>query len=332
MEHGHAGHDHGHGHDHGRVHGRARRRQVGLHGGGGDGGDGGGHALARDGQRRLLFVMVFGAVVLVAELVAGLLANSLALLSDAVHMSTDVASLLLAYAAARIATWAPSAAKSYGWYRAEVVAAFLNALALWVVAGYFVLEAWERLRAPPDVNGPLVLVVGAVGLAANLVMAFVLHRGTGGGLNVRAAYAHVLSDALGSVAAVVAGAGVWLYDARWLDPATTLVISALIILWTFRLTRESLHVLLEGTPASVRPEDVRAAIAEVPGVRGVHDLHVWSLTTGVNNLSAHVMVEDPARGPALVKQIRERLLRDHDLAHVTIEIEAVDDPDCVRCD
>lgn len=275
--------------------------------------------------------MGFGLVILVAEVIGGLLANSLVLLSDAVHVSTDVAAIALAYAAARIAAKPATLSKSYGYYRAEVVAAFVNAIALWVIAGYFILEAWERLRAPPEVDGLIVVWMGGLGLAVNVLMAAILHRGTGHSLNVRTAYAHVLSDALGSVAAIVAGAGVLLYDATWLDPATTLLVSALIIVWTWRLTRDSLHILLEGTPASVKPAKVRETIQAVPGVRDVHDLHVWSLTTGVNNLSAHVKVADASDGPRLVRAIRERLLHDHDLAHVTIEIEGEDD-DCVSCD
>lgn len=283
-------------------------------------------------RRRLFLVMAFGLLVLIAEVVGGLLANSLVLLSDAVHMSTDIAAIMLAYAAAMIAARPATAAKSYGWYRAEVVAAFLNAIALWVLSAYFLYEAWQRIRAPPEVNGPIVIVIGGLGLVANIVMAAILHRGAGHNLNVRTAYAHVISDALGSVAAVAAGVGITFYGAAWLDPVTTFFVAALILVWTVRLTRDSLHILLEGTPATVRPRDVRATIESVEGVAGVHDLHVWSLTTGVNNLSAHVAVRDPTRGPPLVKQIRERLLAEHDLAHVTIEVEAEDDPDCVSCD
>lgn len=287
----------------------------------------GGHAASS--QRRLALVIAFGSVVLVAEVIGGFLANSLALWSDAVHMSTDVAAVALAYGAMRLAARPPSSAKSYGYYRAEVVAAFVNALVLWVIAGYFVFEAWRRLLAPPEVDGPIVLVVGAVSLAANLVMAALLHGAHAHSLNVRSAYLHVLSDALGSLAAVAVGLGVMLYGATWLDPAATLFISALVVVWTWRLTRETLHVLLEGTPVSVKPDEVKAAIEAVPGVVAVHDLHVWSLTTGVDNLSAHVRVQDPTQGPAIVRAIRERLHERYGLSHLTIEVEA--DDDCVGC-
>lgn len=314
VEHTHAGHAHGR--EDARLHARAHERRD---------------QMATD-QRRLLAVMIAGGCILVLEVIAGLYSNSLALLSDAAHMSTDVAALALAYAAIRIALRRPTSSKSYGYYRAETVAAFVNALALWVLTAYFLFEAWKRLRDPPEVNGVIVAVVGGVSLVANLGMAAVLHRGHEHSMNVRSAYIHVLSDALGSLAALVAGLGIWLYGARWLDPVTTVLISLLIVVWTWRLTSDSLHVLLEGTPARVKHDDVKATIERVPGVMAVHDLHVWSLTTGIDNLSAHVMVKDAAEGPAIVAIIRQKLVDDHHLSHVTIEVETPDSPNCIRCD
>lgn len=289
--------------------------------------DGHSHAFdprveAPGNRRRLLAVVAVGAVVLVAEVVGGLLANSLVLLSDAAHMSTDIAAVLLAYGAAVLATRPATDSKTYGYARAEIVAAFLNALALWGICAYFVWEALQRLRAPEPVNAGIVIVIGLVGLAANVAMAFMLHGGREQSLNVRSAYIHVLSDTLGSVAAVASGVGILFFDARWLDPAATLAIAALIVVWTWRLTRETLHILLEGTPHKLSAEAVRGTIQRVPGVVNVHDLHVWSITTGMENMSAHVVVEDAARGPDVVRAIRDRLKVDHSLRHVTIEIEA----------
>lgn len=308
MEHTHAGHAHAHS----PLHSRQEARRI--------------------DQRRLLIVMIFGAGILVLEVVAGFVANSLVLLSDAAHMSTDVAALALAYAAIRIAARPATSSKSYGYYRAETVAAFVNALALWLVTAYFLFEAWRRLRDPPEVDGLLVAVVGGLSLVANLAMAALLHRGHQESMNVRSAYVHVLSDALGSLAALVAGLGIYFYGARWLDPATTVLIALLIVVWTWRLTRDSLHILLEGTPARVKHDDVKASITEVPGVMAVHDLHVWSLTTGMDNLSAHVMVKDASEGPSIVAIIRQKLMDEHKLAHVTIEVETPDSPNCIRCD
>lgn len=323
----HAAHEHpGHG---------LRRRRVDPHGHGHAHGPGdehhhGGPVDMRANERRLLYVIVFGLFLLTAEIVAGLMANSLVLLSDAAHVSTDVAALALAYAAIRISARPATSSKSYGYYRAETVAAFVNALALWGISGYFLYEAYERLQSPPEVNGGIVAVVGGLSLLANLGMAAALHAGSKDSLNMRSAYAHVLSDALGSIAAVVAGLGILLYDARWLDPATTLLVAVLILVWTWRLTRDSLHILLEGTPATVKPEAVRDTIQGVPGVIAVHDLHVWSLTTGVDNMSAHVRVHDVSQGPTVVRAIRQQLVERYGLSHVTIEVEG-DDSECASC-
>lgn len=331
VDHGHAGHQHpGEGLRRRRIDPHAHSHGHGGHGHHDGAHDHGGPIDMRANERRLLFVIVFGLVLLAAEVVAGFLANSLVLLSDAAHVSTDVAALGLAYAAIRISARPPTSSKSYGYYRAETVAAFVNALALWGISGYFLFEAWERLRSPPAVDGGIVAIVGGLSLAANILMAVILHRGSQESLNMRSAYAHVLSDALGSVAAVVAGLGILWYDARWLDPATTVIVAVLILVWTWRLTRDSLHILLEGTPATVKPGDVKDTIVGVPGVIGVHDLHVWSLTTGVDNLSAHVRVHDVTEGPAVVRAIREQLVARYGLSHITIEIEG-DESTCIGC-
>lgn len=318
MAHAHGPGEHAHGHAHGHpyedAHVHAHDRSE----------------LAKLNRRRLLLVIAMGSVVMVGQLVGGLVANSLVLLSDAAHMSTDIASVVLAYGAAVLATRPATSSKSYGYARAEIVAAFLNALALWVVSAYFIYEAWQRLQAPPEVNGPIVVVVGGLSLVANITLAVILHRGSGQSINVRSAYVHILSDALGSAAAVVAGVGILLFDARWLDPATTLLIAVLILLWTWRLTRETLHILLEGTPHSMDTAALRTTITGVPGVLGVHDLHVWSITTGMENMSAHVIVDDPAQGPEVVRAIRDRIRHVHGLRHVTLEVEGAGS-DCESC-
>jgi cobalt-zinc-cadmium efflux system protein len=299
--------EHGHDHDEGHAHGPTAHAAE----------------LGRMNKRRLSIVLVFGIVVLAVEVVGGLLSNSLVLLSDAAH-------IVLAYAAAHLSMRAPTSSKSYGYARAEIVAAFLNAVVLWGLTLYFFYEAWTRLSDPPAVDAPIVIVVGVLSLGANAFLAIMLHRGSGHNLNVRSAYIHILSDALGSAAAIVAGVGILFFDARWLDPATTFFIGALILVWTWRLTRETLHILLEGTPAALSPDDVKDAITTVPGVEGVHDLHVWSITTGSDNLSAHVVVEDPTQGPQVVRAIRSRLRDQYALSHITIEVEGRDST-CEGC-
>jgi cobalt-zinc-cadmium efflux system protein len=316
VEHAHGDHRHERRHDH-RSH---THRAEGA----------GGAAAARQNQRRLLAALAFGLGILAVEVVGGVLANSLVLLGDAVHMSTDVAAVALSYFAARMSVRPPDERRSFGYARAEILASLLNAVLLWALSAWLVFEAVARIRNPPEVHGGIVIAVGLVSLAANVGLAAFLHRGSGHSLNVRSAYVHVLGDAVGSLAAVVAGVGIMLYDARWLDPATTFLVAALVVLWTFRLTRDALHVLLEGTPAHLSSEDVRGTIEEVPGVLAVHDLHVWSISTGVDNLSAHVKVADSTQGPSVVRAIRDKLRGEHGLDHVTIEIES-DDSDCEGC-
>ncbi len=284
--------------------------------------------MGRRSRRRLLVAIAIGLAVMAAEVIGGLVSGSLVILSDAAHVLTDVSALALASLAVAWAARPATTAKSYGFHRAEIVAAFVNALALWVLAGYFVYEAVRRLAAPPDVDGVVLTGVALAGLAANLVMAAILHRGAERSINLRSAYVHVMSDVLGSVAAVVTGVGIQIAGWTWLDPATTLLVSALIIVWTFNLTRQTLHILLEGTPERMDVRELRGDVLAVDGVTDVHDLHVWTLTTGVDTMSAHIRVADPARGPDVVKEVRRRIQPKYGLGHLTLEVEAPD----ARCD
>lgn len=302
----HVGHEPGeheaeHAHDHG--HGSSALRE-----------------LAVRNRRRLLLAAGLGACVVVLQVAGGLWSGSLLLLSDAAHMSTDLASILLAAWAVQIATRPATPEKSFGWHRSEIVAAFVNALGLWVVSAVFVVEAVRRLRAPPDVDGAIVLGVGIVSLGVNVGLAVLLARGSGRNLNVRSAYVHVLGDVLGSAGAILAGAAVLAFGWRWADPVLTLVVTAILVAWTWRLTRQTLHILLEGTPEDTDTAAIRRDVLSVPGVAGLHDLHVWSLTTGIHSMSAHVVVSDAARGPEVTRDVRAKL-RTHGLDHVTLEIE-----------
>lgn len=283
--------------------------------------------MARDNRRRLLVVVAIGTLIVGVLAFGGWTSGSLLLWSDAAHMSTDVAAVALAAYAVHVATRPATREKSFGWHRSEIVAAFLNALGLWVVSAFFVVEAVRRLRDPPEVRGGVVLVVGATTLVLNGILAWILARGRHENLNVRSAYVHVLSDVLGSAAALVGGALILLYGWTWADPVLTLVVTALIVAWTLRLTKSTLHILLEGTPEDTDTEAVRRDVLAVDGVRDVHDLHVWSLTTGVHSMSAHLVVADPAQGPDIARAVR-RVLADHGLDHITLEVE----PEGMRCE
>jgi len=272
-------------------------------------------------RRRLAVVLGLTSAFLAVEVAAGLLTGSLALLADAGHMLTDVAGLVLALAAMKFAERRPSPRRTYGYHRVEILAALTNALVLAAVAGYILAEAWERFRAPHPVAGVPVLAVATVGLLVNLVGAFLLRDGSRANLNVRGAYNEVLADALSSVG-VIAGAGVitatgW----YWVDPLVAVGIALFVVPRTWALLREAVHVLLEGTPPEVDIAALRAAMEGVPGVKAVHDLHVWTLTSGIHALSAHAVLQEGAAHGVVLGALRAQVTAGFPISHVTVQLE-----------
>jgi cobalt-zinc-cadmium efflux system protein len=254
------------------------------------------------------------------EVAAGLAADSLALLADAAHMGSDALALGLALGAAWLARRPATPEHSYGWRRAEVLAALANAVVLVVLGGWIVWEAIGRLSEPPGVTGGWVLAAGIAGLGVNLAAARVLH-GAGSGLNVRAAMLHVLADLGSSAGVVLAGLVVLATGWAYADPIAGLLIGVLVVGGTSGVLRETLGVLLEGAPAGMDVRDVGAAIRDLPGVVGVHDLHLWTITSGFPALSAHVLVAAGADCHA-IRQELEVLLRDRfDVTHTTLQVE-----------
>jgi cobalt-zinc-cadmium efflux system protein len=280
-------------------------------------------ARARDDRKRLAWVAGVGALVMATQIYFGLRANSLVLLADAGHYATDLGSVLLALLAAHWSLKAPTPAKTYGYARAEVLMAFVQALALWAVSAVFIWHAVHRLRDPPDVDGPIVLFVGAGTLAVNAALAYVLHSAPRQGINLRAAYLHILSDVLGSFAALVAGALVVVFGWHIADPLLTLFTTVLILVFTWRLTRQSLHILLEGTPGHVEASAIEDLVRGIQGVEDVHDLHVWTHTSGVDSLTVHV-VGDP--GSALANRVGTAVRQAFGIQHITVQVEARDAP------
>lgn len=281
--------------------------------------------MALTNRRRLLFVFASGTIVMLAEIIGGLVANSLVLLADAAHYATDLLAVLLAFFAISWAMKAATKAKTFGYHRAEVIAAFVNALGLWAISIYFVWEAVKRLQEPPEVGGAIVFAVGGLSLVANSFLAWVLHRGSGHNINLRAAYIHILSDVLGSAAALATGAAIYFKGWHVADPILTLFVTVLIVLFTWKLTKQTLHILLEGSPLHADPDKVASALMGVPSVRDVHDLHVWTLTSGVDSVSAHVILDSPPKDDRVSHEIHERLRRDFKINHVTVQVES---PDC----
>lgn len=274
----------------------------------------------RGAQRRLAWVLALTAAFMAVELVAGLLANSLALLADAGHMLTDVGALGLALFAAWVTRRPSTDRKTYGYLRMEILAALVNGAALFVLAGAIVWDAVRRFASPPAVQSEILFVVGTLGLIVNIVAARILHVGHTSSLNVRGAYLHVLGDLLGSIGAIVAGAVIYFTGWRPADPLVSIVIALLILIGAWRLVRESADVLLEATPRYIELGDVAREIVRIPGVAEVHDLHVWTLTSGVVAMSGHAVVADPVRNQAVLEAVQARMAR-FGIQHVTMQIE-----------
>jgi len=260
------------------------------------------------------------------EFAAGLWTGSLALVADAGHMLTDAGALALALFASWIAARPPTPAKTYGYYRAEILAALVNAVVLLAVAGVVLYEAWRRIVAPAPVLGVPMAMVAAVGLAVNVTGAWLLHRGAHESLNVRAAYLEVLSDALSSLAVLVAAAVVIITGLTVADPLASAAIALLIVPRTWGLLRQAVNVLLEGTPAHLELTEIEAAMTRVPGVRRVHDLHVWTLTSGREAMSAHVVVADVRESERLLEALHAVLHARFGIDHTTIQLETEPSP------
>ncbi len=276
-------------------------------------------------RRRLTLALAITAVVLVVELVGGWLAGSLALLADAAHMLADVAALGLALIAAWIAQRPATPQRSFGFMRLEILAALVNGAVLFAIAIGIGVEAWRRVRVPPAVNGALLLGVAAVGFIANLGAVSVLHRGHEHSLNQRGAYLHVLSDLMGSVGALIAGFVVLVFGWTLADPVISVLIGALVLGSAWRLVKESTDVLLEATPTHIALADVHDRIASVPGVDSVHDLHLWTVTSGMVAMSGHLVVKNPTDNQPVLEEVQDRM-RALGIAHVTVQVER--EPTC----
>jgi cobalt-zinc-cadmium efflux system protein len=281
----------------------------------------------RDHDRELGAVrtgLAVTALLCVIELVGGWLTNSLALMSDAAHLFTDVAALGLTLFALWIGTREASETKTFGYYRAEILAALVNGVALWVVVLFIVAEAWRRVQQPPEVAGRGMLALAVVGLVANVVVARGLREHSAHSLNLRGAYLHVLSDMLGSIGAVVAGVVIVATGWNAADALASALIAVLIMVGSWALVSEAVDVLMEAVPAHIDVDALRSSLERVPGTGEVHDLHVWSLTTGRYALSAHAVVtgdHDHAADDSILAAMATVCARDFHIDHVTIQLE-----------
>lgn len=268
--------------------------------------------------RQLTIALVLTGSFLVVEVIYGFLSGSLALLSDAGHMLTDVMALALSLFAIKVGQRAADGKRTFGYRRTEILAATVNAAALFAIGLYILFEAYGRLREPVEVQTTPMLIVATLGLIVNIISARVLVSGSEGSLNMKSAYLEVMGDLLGSVAVIIGALLIRFTGLTWIDP----VLGALIGLWvlprTWTLLKASVNVLLEGVPEGINLNGLRAELAALPGVTEVHDLHVWSVTSGMHMLTVHLVMPDPA--PALQTQV-EALAHRHGIEHVTVQIE-----------
>jgi cobalt-zinc-cadmium efflux system protein len=295
--HDHEGHEHGHEHHHGSEN-RAPS------------------AILRAIWITLVFMLI--------EAIGGYFANSLALISDAAHMLTDIGAMLLSLFALWVSRRPSNNKMTFGYHRAEILGALASGLAIWLIAGVLVYESILRLHSPPEVNGPIVIVVASIGLIANLLSMRMLHNAKHENMNVKAAYLHMASDALGSIGAIVAGLTLALTHWRPIDPIVTIFFSILMLLGSWNLVKEAVGVLMESTPAGIDLETVRSTLQALATVKEAHDLHIWTVSSGRLALSVHLIVESLDTGSdrkSVLTAATELLEEKFNIFHTTIQIE-----------
>jgi cobalt-zinc-cadmium efflux system protein len=292
--HSHSGHSHGHG-------------QAHSHGGG--------------SRSRLLWTLGLIVLYMVAEAVGGWLTHSLALLADAGHMLSDAAALGLSVFAMSMARRPRTSKQTYGYHRLEILAALANGATLVAISLLVIVEAVHRFGRPEPVDARGMIGIAAGGLVVNLLSLWILHAGKDENLNMRGAWLHVATDALGTVQAIVAGALIWGFGWQWADPVASVLISLLVVYSAWSLLREATGVLMEAAPAHIDVDEVHGALADLPGVLEVHDLHVWTITSGMESISAHVVVEDRRFDCEVLGEIRATLHERFGIHHITVQME-----------
>lgn len=282
------------------------------------------HALQRGADRPLRLVMALTAAYMVVEGIGGILTNSLALLSDAGHMVSDLAALLITFLALRVASLNAGPRHTYGYHRAEIFAALVNGIFLVIVALWIIYEAYQRFLTSKPVLGGAMALIAAGGLVVNIIGMLLLREASAHSLNVRGAFVHILGDLLGSVGALLA-AGLILWRGWYLaDAIISVIIAILIIFSSLKLLQEAVNVFMEGTPAHIDIRAVQQAMLETEGVRSIHDLHVWTIASGKDALSAHVVRGDGVSPKTLLQNLQRTLKERFGMSHLTIQIETDD--------
>lgn len=297
--HSHAGHDHSHG-PHGHHHFDPSGNKKGL-----------------------MIALIITVGIMFLEFFGGLITNSLALLSDSGHMLNDASSLALSLVAVWFATKPASPNKTYGFHRFEILAALLNGVTLFVVAGFIIVEAYGRFFEPPTVASGSMMLIACIGLLANVASAWSLMRkgDVKNNINLRSAYLHVLGDALGSVGAIIAGLVMMIFGWYIADPIISVLVALLILRGAWGIIKHTVHVLMEGTPITVNPSEVKAVLESIEGVINVHDLHVWTITSGLDSLSCHLLIKDQEDDQRILQQAIQLIAERFKIQHTTIQIE-----------
>ncbi|WP_412896657.1 cation diffusion facilitator family transporter [Bacillus sp. 1P02SD] len=299
-------HHHHHGHDHHGHHHHHHFDEV------------------REGNKKgLLIALMITTGIMLLEFFGGLITNSLALLSDSGHMLSDASSLFLSLVAFWFATRPASPKKTYGFYRFEILAALFNAVTLFVIAGFIVYEAFQRFFDPPSVASGTMMIIAGIGLLANLLSAWsLISKGdVKNNVNLRSAYLHVLGDALGSVGAIIAGVLMLLFEWYIADPIISVVVALLILKSAWGVLTTSIHILMEGTPITIDQKDVKATLEEIDGVIDVHDLHIWTITSGMDSLTCHILIKDDHDSQDILQQAIDKIRDKFKIEHTTIQIE-----------
>lgn len=276
---------------------------------------------AGQNERPLWIALLMTTAFLIAELVGGILSNSLALISDAAHMFTDSAALAISLTAIRIGKRPADTRRTFGYYRFEILAAAFNAILLFLVAMYILFEAYQRLANPPEVQSTAMLIIASLGLVVNLISMRLLSAGKDASLNVKGAYLEVWSDMLGSLGVLLAALVIGWTGWSWVDSAVAVGIGLWVLPRTWILLKDSLNVLLEGVPEGIGLSQVKATILGIPGVVSLHDLHVWAISSGKISLTVHVVHTPETIAESVLALIRERLARDFDITHITVQCE-----------
>jgi cobalt-zinc-cadmium efflux system protein len=280
------------------------------------------------GKKDLLIAMSITFIMMIAEIVGGLLSNSLALLSDAGHMLTDNLALLLSFFAMTFASRPATERKTFGFYRLEILAAFVNGIVLVVLSLSIIYQAYLRIVTPQPVQGMLMLIVAIIGLVANVIGALFLFKHSHSSLNIRGAYLHIVGDAFSSIGVVIGGLIIIFTGWYLIDPILSILISLVIIYGAWSLVTESVNILLESAPAHININAIAVDISQVKGVREAYHIHLWTITSGVYAMSAHVLIDDQlvSRSREVIDEIRSLLSRKFNVLHSTIQIE------CEKCD